>query len=151
MQLPSDVPDTVISSILRIAKLHRVRRTAALSAIGIHPGQDSALLLLAECEQCTMSEIARSLAIRPPTVTKIIGRLEANGLVERNGVQGDLRKSAVSLTAAGREHVAEINRIWQGIEVAALTGMPRQNELTTLLRHIESNLSSPIDLSSKVA
>ena len=47
----------------------------------------------------------------PPYVTVMVGDLEERGLVERTPHPDDARAKLVSLTAAGRDAVAEANRI----------------------------------------
>lgn len=135
--------DYLLPSILRIARLHRNRRATALAEIGLHPGQDSVLLLIQRGGPCTMTEIAHSLAVRPPTVTKIVGRLVAGGLVARQGVRGDLRKAAIDLTEAGRQRAADVATIWTRLEKKALAEISAGPACADLLRRIETNLASP--------
>eukprot|EP01037_Dinobryon_pediforme_P037064 gene37064-44339_t len=62
------------------AKAHRSRSGAHLARIGLHPGQESVLKALADLDGQTMSQLAQILAVQPPTVTKMITRLAAQGL-----------------------------------------------------------------------
>lgn len=137
--------DLVIPPLLRVAKLHRLRRATALAEIGLHPGQDAVLLLLAQHERRTMGEMAAALAIQPPTVTKMVARLEAAGLVERHPVAGDQRKAAISLTPLGRGKVAQISAIWTATEATALAGLDGEARalLRRLLGLLEANLRLP--------
>lgn len=137
--------DLVIPPLLRIAKLHRLRRATALAELGLHPGQDAVLLLLARRDVQTMGELAAALTIQPPTVTKMIARLEAARLVERHPVAGDQRKAAISITALGRGKVAQIGAIWTAIQETALAGLDEESQslLHRLLGLMESNLRLP--------
>ena len=141
----------MLPSILRIARLHRTRRAKALAAIGLHPGQDTVLLLILRDGALTMTEIARSLAVQPPTVTKIVGRLVANDLVTRREVRGDMRKSAVDLTEIGRQRAAEVEAIWTGIESKALAEVSANPAIVQLLKRIETNLATPGELAGEPA
>jgi MarR family transcriptional regulator, organic hydroperoxide resistance regulator len=87
--------------------------------------------------------VADALAIQPPTVTKMVSRLSAAGLVERRAVEGDQRKASVHLTPAGRSKLEQIETIWQELEENALTGIEadRRKRLSALLAAIEQNLS----------
>lgn len=141
----------MLPSILRIARLHRTRRATALAEIGLHPGQDTVLLLILRSGALTMTEIARALAIQPPTVTKIVGRLVANELVARREVRGDMRKSAVDLTDLGRRRAGEVETIWSGIESTALAEVSAHPSFLQSLKQIEENLTSPGQLSPEAA
>jgi DNA-binding MarR family transcriptional regulator len=63
--------------------------------------------LLAQLERAPeglrMSELSRRLMVSGGNVTGLVDQLVDEGLVERRGVPGDRRASAVRLTARGRE------------------------------------------------
>jgi len=50
----------------------------------------------------TLGELAAIERVAPPTITKVLGKLEETGLVERVVDAGDRRVARVSLTATGR-------------------------------------------------
>jgi MarR family transcriptional regulator, organic hydroperoxide resistance regulator len=133
----------VVRKLIQAAKAHRARAAMHLSEIGLYPGQDAVLALLGEHDGLTMGEVAEALAIQPPTVTKMVSRLSATGLVERRTVEGDHRKAAVYLTPAGRGKLQQIEAIWEGLEKDALEGIEveRREKLCMLLSAIERNLS----------
>jgi DNA-binding MarR family transcriptional regulator len=56
----------------------------------------------------TPSELAERERVQRPTATKLIARLEAEGLVQRAGDPDDGRSSLISITAAGTALIAEI-------------------------------------------
>jgi MarR family transcriptional regulator, organic hydroperoxide resistance regulator len=136
-------PHMVVRTLIQAAKAHRACAAMRLSEIGLYPGQDAVLALLGERDGLTMGEVAEALAIQPPTVTKMVSRLSAAGLVERRAVEGDHRKAAVYLTPAGRGKLEQIEAIWQGLEQDALEGIEgdRREKLCTLLSRIERNLT----------
>lgn len=133
----------VMFRLSQAAKAQRTRAAAELARIGLYPGQDAVLRLLGEEDGRTMGVVAEALAIRPPTVTKMVSRLSAAGLVERRGVDGDLRKASVHLTEAGRRKLREIERIWVTMESRALDGIGSDHvdRLRDLLRAVEANLA----------
>jgi DNA-binding MarR family transcriptional regulator len=135
--------ETVIFRLVQAAKAHRARAAGELARIGLYPGQDAVLKLLDERDGRTMGEVADALAIQPPTVTKMISRLSAAGLVERRSVDGDQRKASVHLTPAGRAKIAQIEAIWDHLEACALSGMcsDMQSSLRDHLSAVEANLT----------
>jgi DNA-binding MarR family transcriptional regulator len=54
----------------------------------------------------TIGELAREVLAQQPTLTKLIQRMSAGGLVERLADADDARKTRVASTAAGRKLVA---------------------------------------------
>ncbi len=129
------------------AKAHRARSGTHLARIGLHPGQEGVLKALAEEDGRTMSQLAQVLGVQPPTVTKMISRLSAQGYLKRVASQTDGRLARVHLTDEGRAKIEEIDRIWKRIEREALAGFDDKDrkKLRKLLRAIERNLTLQID------
>jgi DNA-binding MarR family transcriptional regulator len=124
------------------AKAHRARTGSHLNRVGLHPGQDLVLKSLAEEDGQTMSRLAHDLGVQPPTVTKMVTRLAANGFVVRQASEADGRLSRVFLTEAGRELIAEVDRVWKRVEKEALAGIDEKDRkrLRKILRQVEKNL-----------
>lgn len=85
---------------LAIRLLRRARRDD--TAMGLPPGQASALSVLVFGGAKTLSELARIEQVRAPTMTRMIAALEDRGLVGREADAMDRRKTYVAATAAGR-------------------------------------------------
>ena len=86
----------------RAARLHRARMAESLHDLGLFPGQEQVLMLLDKEEGRTVGDLADALDVKPPTVSKTLQRLSAQGLVERREHDGDARKTRVFLTAEGQ-------------------------------------------------
>lgn len=127
--------------LLQAARAYRVRAAKLLGRVGLYPGQDSLLKLLDERGQMTMGEAATALSIQPPTVTKMVNRLSAAGLVKTEVVDQDRRKINVTMTEAGQAKIEEIEVIWHDLEVEALYKIEPQTMLKTQLSAIIRNLS----------
>lgn len=134
---------TVTHRLAQAAHAYRVRSGGQLSRIGLHPGQESLLKALAEKDGMTMSEIAATLGVQPPTVTKMIGRLAAQDYVERRSTRIDGRQAAVFLTERGQQAIEAIDKVWKRMERAALDGIDDKDRkrLRKLLRQVERNLA----------
>ena len=89
-----------------------------------------------------MSDLAATLGVQPPTVTKMISRLAAQDYVERRASTGDGRQAEVFLTERGRRAIATIDKVWKRIEKAALADIDDKDRkrLRKLLRQVERNL-----------
>ena len=130
--------EKVTHSLLQAARAYRVRSARLLARIGLYPGQD-ALLKLLQDGPMTMGEAAALLSIQPPTVTKMVNRLSAAGLVRTEVIDRDRRKVAVSMTDAARERLQEIDAIWRELEQEALEGLQPESlraELATIVRNL---------------
>ena len=125
----------------------RVLRTALsvrLAADGLHPGQDAALLAIAEQEGIALRDLAERLSVRPPTVTKTITRLAAQGLVEKKVASGENRHNTVRLTERGSALVVEVRKARGEAERVALAGLSgkQRKTLRKLLRRVSRNLQA---------
>ncbi|KZK79917.1 Transcriptional regulator SlyA [Pseudovibrio sp. Ad13] len=129
------------------AKAQRARSGAHLSRIGLHPGQEAVLKVLSETDGKTMSQLALELGVQPPTVTKMVTRLTAQGLVFRRISETDGRLARVFLSEEGRDRILLVDRAWKRLEKEALAGMDDKDrkKLRRLLRQVEKNLSASFE------
>jgi DNA-binding MarR family transcriptional regulator len=83
-----------------IHALRHVRREDP--ATGVPPAQLSALSVLVFGGSRTLGELAAAEQVRPPTMTRIVQGLEAQGLVHRARDRDDARVHRLRATAKGR-------------------------------------------------
>lgn len=133
---------SVTFRLVQAARAHRTRAGVHLARIGLHPGQEAVLKALAERDGQSMSELAAALAVQPPTVTKMIARLGAQGLVMRQVSAADGRQARVFLTDVGRDRVGSVDTVWKRVEKEALAGLDDKDRkrLRRLLKMVEKNL-----------
>ncbi len=86
------------STMLGLNKVYR----ALLKDLGLTYPQYLVMLVLWERNDMTVSEIGERLFLDSPTLTPLLKRVEAAGLVARNRSDADERQVIVSLTAAGQ-------------------------------------------------
>ncbi|WP_075217985.1 MarR family winged helix-turn-helix transcriptional regulator [Mongoliimonas terrestris] len=134
---------SVTFRLAQAARAHRTRSGVHLGRIGLHAGQEAVLKALETEDGQSMSELAGALGVQPPTVTKMIARLGAQGLVTRQVSASDGRLARVYLTEVGRERVAAVDTAWKRVEKEALAGLDDKDRkrLRKLLRAVERNLS----------
>lgn len=134
---------SVTFRLLQAAKAQRARSGGHLMRIGLHPGQELVLKVLADADGRTMSQLALALGVQPPTVTKMVTRLSAQGLVRRQVSETDGRLARVFLTDEGRDRVLAVDKAWKRLEKEAIAGLDDKDrkKLRKLLRQIEKNLS----------
>jgi DNA-binding MarR family transcriptional regulator len=135
---------TVGYELLHAARLHRVRMAQLLHDLGLFPGQDQVLTALRQGEGLTMGDLAEILRVRPPTVSKAVLRLTAQGLVERRSTPGDARLVRVYLTEEGQRRAISVEAVWRVLEDEATEGLGGKDSkwLRKALRDVGRNLSA---------
>ncbi|MEO0826854.1 MAG: MarR family transcriptional regulator [Cyanobacteria bacterium J06635_15] len=111
----------------------------------LHIGQENLLMLLWECDGRSQSELSDLMEVEPPTVTKMLNRLEKGGLLERQRDPIDARICRIYLTDAGWALEEPVQQIWQDLE-ARLTAhftVEEQIILRRLLMQVRRNLDGP--------
>lgn len=106
-----DIPLTDSAAHLRLAVVRmarRLRQEAAVEATGLTPTSMSALATIDRHGPLTPSELAEIERVKRPTVTRTLGCLEREGLIDRIRDELDGRSSLVSLNAAGRERLRRL-------------------------------------------
>jgi DNA-binding MarR family transcriptional regulator len=98
------------------SRLHRARIGEKLQTLSLFPGQEQVLEVLAAEGAMPMGELAGKLNVRPPTVSKTIARLSAQGLVTRAAVGGDGRLVKVQLTSEGEVRAASLGDLLDEVE-----------------------------------
>jgi DNA-binding MarR family transcriptional regulator len=108
----------------------------------VTPTQLSVLKLLFEIGDLSLGTLSKEIRAHNSTVTGIVDRMEAAGLVERARSDQDRRVWIIRLTSAGRK-VAERARVspWDLLR-DALDELPTadQEKLTTILRKVALNV-----------
>ncbi|MGL4439765.1 MAG: MarR family winged helix-turn-helix transcriptional regulator [Bosea sp. (in: a-proteobacteria)] len=118
------------------SRLHRARIGEKLQTLSLFPGQEQVLEVLAAEGAMPMGELAGKLNVRPPTVSKTIARLSAQGLVSRSNDGGDGRLVRVQLTAEGESRASSLGDLLDEVEnemLADFDGKDRKR-LRKLLR-----------------
>ena len=130
------------SDITRASRHMRTFLTNALSASGIYAGQDGVILALAEEDGLTAGAIAERLGVKPPTMTRTLARMEAQGFVRRLPDSSDGRQMRATLTDDGKRHVRAIELAVRATENLATTGLTdkEQRQFMKVLRKINRNL-----------
>src|SRR5260221_3653807 len=124
-------------------KMHRKLAETGLNDFGLHVGQELILLWLDEQDGMTQSELADVLRIEAATVTKVLHRMEAAGLIDRRQDSSDARVSRVYLKPKSRQLIEPLRGLWAEVEQKTIKGLsePEVMLLRRLLLQILENLS----------
>jgi DNA-binding MarR family transcriptional regulator len=128
------------------ARLTRTSLAARLLAHGFYAGQDQIMLSLSGEDGQTPGQLALRLGVRPPTITKTINRLQAQGFLEKRASEDDARQAHIYLTDPGRDAIRAIEKSVRKTEKQALKGLDKKDQktLSKLLVKIEHNLNGTL-------
>lgn len=129
--------------LVRICRAQRNLAAAALGAIHMHVGQENLVYRLAAEEGVSQTQLAGALCLDASTVTKMLLRLERDGVVQRRSDAEDARILRVYLTPRGKTLVQPVLDVWSQMEARLVQGLSEAEMLLLrrLLRQILTNLS----------
>lgn len=134
-------------ALTQAARSMRTVMTRSLTASGLYSGQDGVILALAASDGLPAGSLAQKLGVKAPTMTRTIGRMEAQGFVERRPDAEDARLTKVYLTETGRNSVSQIESSAASCDELATRGLSEKDirSLVRLLKTIENNLQAGED------
>jgi DNA-binding MarR family transcriptional regulator len=137
-------PHDLAAVLVQAARSMRTVLSRNLLESGLYAGQDGVMLALAETDGLTAGGLAVKLGVKAPTMTRTIGRMEAQGFLERRQDDDDARLTKVYLTEPGRNRLQTIAEAGQHSEKLATRGLTDKQvrTLMKLLRAVDSNLQA---------
>lgn len=124
------VTSVQLAGMLRDAITRLNRRVRQTRPVGdLTATQLSALASLEVAGAMTPRELADAERVRPPTMTKIVAKLEERELVQRTPHPTDRRQVILSATTAGRAMLAQFERAreeWLARRLSELTAEERE-------------------------
>lgn len=134
----------ILQPLQHSARMMRTVLATRLLEHGLYAGQDAVLLKLAEEDGLPPSILAQRLGVRPPTVTKTISRLQAQGFVTKQASASDQRQTHVFLTEQGHDVIRIIEKLVRKTEKDCLRGFEKKERkvLLKLLARMENNLNA---------
>ena len=129
---------------VKVTRAHRALASAALSKMNLHIGQERLLMQLWEEDGLTQTQLAERLCIEPPTLTKMLSRLEKTKLLEKRRDTEDARICRVFLTEKGYAFQKPITDLWLELEETILANLSVEERMLyhRLLMQIYDNLES---------
>lgn len=94
---------------------------------------------LHEAGDSSIAELHNAFAHKRSTLTSVLDRLDARGLVRRESSLKDRRSFVVSLTSAGKKKAMKVHALLESLETGALRGCGRDAVETfdQLIRELE--------------
>ncbi|KQZ89635.1 hypothetical protein ASD62_10285 [Phycicoccus sp. Root563] len=144
-----DHPDEVIAALASLIRASRAvarQRHDQLGASGT-PLAVLKALAHAEDEQARPGDLAVAAGVAPSVVSRVLPRLEEDGLVTRRRDEADARSCHIILTPEGREQLAAIQREYAELLGGALVDVPPEEvrRMPQTLGHLERALLRAAD------
>ena len=115
-----------------------------LQALGLTYPQYLAMLVLWEQDGLTVGEISHRLLTDPGSLTPLLKRLEAEGLLNRTRSREDERVVLVELTEQGRELQQQARQVPPCIQAASGRSVERLQELQAELLELRAQLQKSL-------
>jgi MarR family transcriptional regulator, organic hydroperoxide resistance regulator len=126
------------SASLAMTKLYK----PLLDELGLTYPQYLVMLVLWEGDGLMVSELGQRLCLDSGTLTPLLKRLEASGLVSRLRAAEDERRVHIHLTAAGRKLKARAARVPSCVLAASRCSVPELLQLTEQIRTLRERLAA---------
>ncbi|MGV3573216.1 MAG: MarR family winged helix-turn-helix transcriptional regulator [Ramlibacter sp.] len=126
------------SASLAMTKLYK----PLLEELGLTYPQYLVMLVLWEADGVMVSEIGHRLSLDSGTLTPLLKRLEAGGLISRMRDVQDERRVHIHLTQAGRKLKARAARVPACIAAASQCPLPDILQLTRQVRALRDRLAA---------
>lgn len=114
----------------------RLRQEAASEASGLTPTSTAALSTIERHGPLTPSELAEIERVKRPTITRTLGCLEREGLLDRTPDPDDGRSNLISVNAAGRERLRRLRGRKNAFLARRMRDLPAE-DVATLERAAE--------------
>ena len=126
-----------------LATAHRKVHTSLtrrLRQFGVQVEAWRVMEILENDEKLTMGDLAELVLMNPPTLTKLVDRMVADGLVHRKIAKSDHRQINLGITALGRKRISQVREQarQEEAQIADKIGQERADLLKNILTELGS-------------
>ncbi len=121
---------------LAMTKIYR----PLLAQVGLTYPQYVVLLALWECDGLTIGELGQRVALDSGTLTPLLKRMQAQGLVERTRSAADERQVLITLTRQGADLGQHASTIQEQVACATACSSRERESLTEVLHKLRASL-----------
>lgn len=146
--------DYVLYNLVRTSSVYKDEMAAALKSHNLTTMEWRVLMLLNDKSPSTVGDIARRSVTKMPTLTRMLIRMEEDGLVKRTAPAGDRRFVNVTMTPKAAKVLRRVQEIGQRVFERAFEGVSADEvkTMTNILKKVRGNLQrSPYEASSEEA
>ena len=134
--------DYLLYNLVRASAVYHDEMADALRSHGLTTVQWRILMLLHDHSPSSVGGLARRSVTKMPTLTRMLMRMEKEGLVKRKVLAGDRRVVEVTMTKKAENTLRKVQSIGQRVFERAVEGVDAKDifALTNTLKHIRQNL-----------
>lgn len=135
-----------IHNMLHSADLLERRLDVLLSPLDVRPRQARVLNVLNRIGAVTQSALAEEIGVTAGSMSTMVKRLTATGLILRQKSTEDARADILSLTDAGRDALIEVRDVWNEMdaEIENALGHEKANLLAALTHELKTALGGSV-------
>ncbi|MDP3736141.1 MAG: MarR family transcriptional regulator [Hyphomonadaceae bacterium] len=138
-----EIQFAVAFKIILAARLWRARFTERMKKLDQTDARWTALYMIADASKgLTQTNLAERLGVRGPTLVRLLDALEHQHLIARESASHDRRAKIISISAKGREVLAQVDGIAATLRDELFTGVSDADLQTTdrVLQHLSHRL-----------
>lgn len=146
--------DYILYNLVRTAATYNEEMAKALKRYRLDTMNWRILMLLYDKSPSSVGELARRSVTKMPTLTRVLIRMEEEGLIVRQQLEGDKRVVQVTMTPKAVGVLRTVQSIGQKIFERATEGVTEAEAaaLTSVLKRVRANLGrSPYESASETA
>ena len=140
--------DYVLYNLNRASAIYTDEMSTALKSHGLNTVKWRILMLLSDKSPSTVGELARRSVTKMPTLTRMLMRMEEEGLVVRTVMEDDRRIVEVTMTPKAAKTLMEVRTLGQRVFERAFEGINARDTalVSNVLKRVRENLQrSPYD------
>jgi len=153
---PSDsgflLDDYILYNLNRSAGVYNNEMSKALKSHGLSTMQWRILMILSDKSPSSVTELSRRSVQKMPTITKMLDRMERDGLVVRTAFESDRRIVEVTMTPKAAKVLRSVQAIGQGVFERAFEDVSAKDidVVTDVLKRVRKNLQrSPYETAQR--
>jgi MarR family transcriptional regulator for hemolysin len=129
-----------------VARMLRTCADSKATEFGMTQAQSAVLVRLDRLEGLKQSKLAEMLELRPISLTRLLDRLCARGLIERRSDPSDRRAKQLFLTPAARPLLERLGDLGEELMATVLSAIERESveEMVAHLAIVKKNLRQAI-------
>lgn len=134
--------DYLLYNLVRASAVYHDEMAEALRSYGLTTVQWRILMLLHDRSPSSVGNLARRSVTKMPTLTRMLIRMEEEGLVKRKTLAGDRRIVEVTMTKKAEKTLHTVQNIGQRVFERSVEGVETKDifVLTNTLKRIRQNL-----------
>lgn len=134
--------DYVLYNLVRTTATYNDEMAKALKQFRLDTMKWRVLMLLKDKSPSSVGELSRRSVTKMPTLTRVLIRMEKEGLIVRRALAGDKRVVEVLMTPRAASSLRTVEKVGQKVFERAFEGVSaaEMRALTEVLRRVRANL-----------